>query len=133
MNFFWIFFFNHAWCNWFYYFMPHLDLFWGSAELGRLECKWVHEGVWVSKSDDLASLQRFSTINQAIIIGEPLEGSWVYYSCRGKPTTVEMNIWRSTSRNTGVDNLDYVLWDSRCGISALWDAYISVCASASWK
>lgn len=104
-----------------------------SAELSRLEYKWVHKGVWVSKADDLAALQRLSSINQAIIIGEPLEGSWIYYSCRGKPTTVQTNIWRSTSGNTGVDYLDYVPWDSRCGISTLWDAYISIRATALWE
>lgn len=106
----------------------------GSAELGRLECKRVHEGVWVSKSDYLACLQWLSSINQAIIIGEPLEGAWIYNSCRGKPTTVEMNVWRRTSAgNTGVEYLDYVPWDSRRRISALWDAYISVWATALWK
>jgi hypothetical protein len=120
-----IFFFLFLWLGIFHH---------GSAELGRLECKWVHEGVWVSKSDYLACLQWLSSINQAIIIGEPLEGAWIYYSCRGKPTTVEMNVWRRTSAgNTGVEYLDYVPWDSRCRISALRDAYISVWATALWK
>jgi hypothetical protein len=39
---------------------------------------------------------------------------------------MEVNIWRSTTKNTGVDNLHRVLWDPKSGVSTLRDAYIYI-------
>ena len=62
------------------------------AKIGKLESKRVHEGVRIGESNDVAGLQWLPSFHQAIIIRNPLEDFRVHHSCRGKPTTVEVNI-----------------------------------------
>jgi hypothetical protein len=108
-------------------------LFLDSAKSSRLKCKRVHKGIRISESNNLARTQRFPSIHQTIIIRESFEQSRIDYSCRSKPATMKMDIMRSTTRNTSVDNLHNVLWNSRSWTFALWDTNVSFCAITWWK
>lgn len=92
--------------------MSYLNIL-DSTKSGRLKSKRIHKGIRISESNNLARSQRIPSIHQAVIKGESLEQSRVDYSCRSKPSTMEVDIMRSTSRNTSVDNLHNVLWNSR--------------------
>lgn len=86
--------------------------------------KRVHERISISKSDALSVLQWEASINKTIIKRQPLEGPWIHNSCRSKPPTSHMNVWRCTPTYTCVHYLYYEFWDSCCWISALWNAYV---------
>lgn len=100
-----------------------------STKICKLECDWIHEGIWVSKSDYLVVLQWPSSIYQTIIIREPLESSWINHFRGSKPTAMQMNVWSCTAMNTCVYYLNYVLRYPSWWSFALWNTQIPVCAS----
>lgn len=97
-----------------------------STQLGRLKLACVHEGIWVCESDNLTSLQSFPSIDQAIIIREPFEGSWFTILAEANQPQ-----WKWIFEGAQPKTQVLTICTMYCGIpkvvSLLWEMLIYIC------